>query len=159
MFFEPKYAPADNVSVDRPPLTTSIAECLAAKGHSKLMPKRHDPYPELSDESEYLKILREDVVKSVSIYHVTRVTKQGIAPDQQATRIVEFEPVSRKLANKPSNNKEIQQFDVERIAHHVITKSGLHYVVRWYGYRNKENTTKPLAHSPTHVVDAYRQQK
>lgn len=101
-----------------------------------------------------LNILQESVENSVSIHHVTRVTQEREAPDQPLSRSIEPEETSRQPVTE-LQNKNREQYAVERIVHHVTTKIGLYYVLRRYGYSSKDHAIKPLENLPKCFMNAF----
>lgn len=80
--FETIYAPGVYFLVSWPPLVTSATKRPATRRYSKLITKRHGPYHVLSVRSEYLNILQERVVNSVSINRVVQATQKGGTSDE-----------------------------------------------------------------------------
>lgn len=61
--------------IERPPLTTSPAERLAAEGYTKLLLKRLGPYRMISVGLNYVKTWQHGLKNTVSIKRITKVPR------------------------------------------------------------------------------------
>lgn len=142
----------------RPALSTAAAEQLASEVYSKRMQKLHGPWRVLCVGPEYLEILQKHIDSAVSINRANLVTQKGAVLDQPLSQTAEPEEKSRQPANELQDNN-MEQCAVEWIIHHVTTKEGPYYVVRWYRYSGKKYNVNPLEHLLNHFVDTYWRQK
>lgn len=109
----------------------------------------------LTVEPEYLYLLQKDFENFVSMNHASRVAQKRGVPVQHLTRTVRPEETSHQAVNE-LQDKNKERYAVERIIHHVTTKTRPYYVVRWSGYSTTEDTDERRDHVPAIFVNTDR---
>lgn len=106
--------PGDFVLIERPPLTTSLADRRAAKGYTKLLPRQLGPFRNISGAPKYGERLQYGIENTVS---TSRITKAPRANEKDNEDIVNR---GSKANNEDqlSKRKKRKKYAIGRILGH-----------------------------------------
>lgn len=153
MRFGATVARGDSVIIDRPPLSTSLTECLVAEGYAKLVRQRLGRYRIIGVGPEYVRIWQHGIENTASIDRIKRTLR---ANEEENNDVADETPKSNseKKPSEPKKKPE-QEYVVEQIVDHKKTKKSIRYQVRRYGYEPTDDTYELASQIRTNFIHRY----
>lgn len=145
--------------VDRLPLKATWAECMAAEGQTKFIPRRLGPYRILTVTPEDLKILQSGIENIVSGNWAAPTSTENIRNDAAQYSLCgsnkHDDSQLGTLQEEVNNTQEGGLYVVENVIKRADTPESRHHLVCWYRYTSVDVIPETDENLPKYFIGIY----